>query len=81
MHVGFEALPDHADGVANTILRIDDKFVRKDVEDFAIFRERNVAGSVDGAAHVVAFDVARAIAKRHAAPTVDAADVASSYAD
>jgi len=30
MNVGFEALPNHADGVANAILRVDQKFVRQE---------------------------------------------------
>ncbi len=29
MHVGFQTLANHADGIANTILGIDDKFVRQ----------------------------------------------------
>src|SRR5580704_10720419 len=62
MHVGFQALADHADRVANAVLRVDDKFVRQNVQHFAVFGKRNVAGSVDGAAHIVALDIAGAIA-------------------
>lgn len=63
MDVGFEALPDHADGVANAVLRIDHEFMRQNVEDFAVCWKRDVAGRIDGAAHIVALDVARAIAQ------------------
>ena len=35
--VGFEALADHADGVADIILGVKRKFLRKDVEHFAVF--------------------------------------------
>ena len=59
MNVGFKALADHADGVANAVLRIHDKFLRQNVQDFAIFGQRDVARGIDGAADVVALDVAR----------------------
>ena len=81
MDVSFEALANHTDGVADAILRVNHKFVREDVEDFAVFGKRDVAGGVDGAADVVPFDVAGAIAQSDAATAIDAADVATSYAD
>src|SRR5580658_8581305 len=81
MDVGFETLADHADGVADAILRVHHKFVGEDVEDFAVFGKRNVTGGVDGAADVVAFNVAGAIAERDAAAAVDAANVAAGYTD
>jgi hypothetical protein len=81
MNVGFEALADHADSVADAVLRIDHEFVGEDVEDFAILGERDVASGVDGAADIVALDVARAVAKRYSAAAVDTADVAASHAD
>ena len=56
VNVGFEALADHADGVADAVLRIDEKFMRQHVEHFAIFGKRDVARRVDGAAHIFAFD-------------------------
>src|SRR5437879_6736379 len=46
MDVDFQALADHADGVAYAVLRIHHEFVRKDVEDFAGFGKRDVAGGV-----------------------------------
>jgi len=79
--VGFEALSHHADSVANTVLRIDHEFVREDVEDLAVFGERNVAGGIDGAADVVAFDIPGAIAEGDAAAAVDAANMAAGDTD
>jgi len=67
--------------IANAVVRVHDKFVGKNVEDFAVFGKSNVAGSIDGAFHVVALDVARTIAKRDAAAAVDAADMAAGNAD
>jgi hypothetical protein len=81
MDVGFEALADHADGVTDAVLCVNHKFVGQDMEHFAIFGKRDVAGGVDGAPNVVAFDVAGAIAERDATAAVDAADVAAGYAD
>ena len=81
MDVGFEALADHADGVANAVLSIDHEFVRKDVEDFAVFRKRDVAGGIDGAANIVALDVASTVAKCYPAAAIDATDMAAGYAD
>jgi hypothetical protein len=81
MDVGFEALTNHADGVADAVLGVDHKFVRKDVENFAVLGKRDVAGGIDGTADVIAFNVAGAIAESDAAAAVDAADVAAGYAD
>ena len=63
VNVDFEALADHADGVANAVLRVDQKFLRQHVQHFAVFGQRDVARGVDGAANVVALDVARASAQ------------------
>ncbi len=37
VHVGFEALADHTDGVADVVLRVEKKFLGQDVQHFAIF--------------------------------------------
>src|SRR5207248_9710689 len=50
VNVGDQTLTNHAQGIADAVLRINDEFVREDVQDFAVFRERNVACGVDGAA-------------------------------
>src|SRR6266568_2042976 len=81
VNVGDEPLADHADGVADVILHVDDEFVRKDVKNFAIFRERDVAGGVHGAAHVFALDVARARTQRDAASAIHSANMMSGDAD
>src|ERR1700675_1438793 len=81
MDVGFEALADHADGVANSVLGIHHEFMRQDVQHFAVFGKRDVAGRIDSAAHVVALDVARAVAKGDAAAAIYATHVAASYAN
>src|SRR5271169_1688607 len=79
MNVCFEALADHADGVADSILRVHHKFVGEDVKDFAVYGKRDVACRVDGTTDVVAFDIARAIAEREAAAAVDSADMAACH--
>ncbi len=81
MHVGFEALADHADGVANTVVSVHGKFVRQDVEDFAIFGKRNVSRGVDRAANVFTFDIARPIAESNPATAVQSANVTAGNAD
>ena len=59
MHVDFELLADHADGIANAVLRVDQKFLREHVQDFAIFGKGDGARGIHGAAHVFALDIAR----------------------
>ena len=80
MDVRFEALADHADGVADAVLAIENEFLREDVEDFAIFGETDIAGGFHGAADVVFLDVAGALAESDAAAGIYAADVAACYA-
>ena len=53
----------------------------QDVEHFAIFGKRDVARRIDGAANIVAFDVARAVAEGNAAAAVHAAHEAAGDAD
>ena len=81
MHVRFEMLADHSNGVADAVVRVHDKFVRKDVKNFTIFGKGDVARGVHGSLHVVAFDVARTIAERDAAAAVNAANVVAGDAD
>src|SRR5271168_1332795 len=79
--VGLEALADYADGVANVVLRVQRKFLREDVENFAVFRQLHAAGGFDGAAHVVTLHVARARADGDAAAAIDAAHVGAGDSD
>jgi hypothetical protein len=81
VNVGFEALADHADGVANSVLGINCEFMWQDVKHFTVFGKRDVAGGIDGTADVVAFDISRAVAKRYTAAAVDPADVAACHPD
>jgi len=81
MDVYFQALAEHADGVANAALGIDNKFMRKNVQNFAIFRKRYVASSINGAAHVFALDVPRPLSQGDATAAVYAAHVAAGDSD
>src|SRR5712692_11221552 len=81
MDVYFQPLADHADGVAYAILCIHNKFMRKNVQNFAVFRKCDVAGSIDGAADVFALDVSRPMSKSDAAAAVYAAYVATGDSD
>src|SRR2546426_4713286 len=67
MDVDFQPLAEHADGVAYAVLGVDNKFMRKDVQNFAIFWKCDVAGSINGAADVFALDVSRPLSKGDAA--------------
>ena len=75
VHVGFQAPRHHSDGVANVILRINEKFLRQHMQDFAILRQTHVLRRFDGAAHIVAMNFARALAQRDSAAAVHAAHV------
>src|SRR3984957_19717840 len=70
VHVGFEARAHHADGVADIVLSIEKKFLRKDVKNFAVFRQLHAAGGFDGATHIVALNVAGTRADRDAAAAI-----------
>src|SRR5277367_763159 len=81
VHVGFEALADHADGVADIILGVEKKFLGKDVEHFAIFGKLHPASGFDGATHVVTLNIAGPRADGDAATAVDAAHVDAGDSD
>jgi len=53
----------------------------EDVQDFAVFGKRDVAGGIDGAAHVIALNVAWALTQRDAAAAIDSADVPAGNSD
>jgi hypothetical protein len=77
MHIGFEAMADHADGVANVVLRVEREFLRQHVQHLAVFRQRDAARGFDGATNVFALHVASAAAQGDAAAAVYAAHVAA----
>src|SRR5215475_575370 len=74
-------LADHADGISNSVVSIHDEFVRKNVQDLAVFRKRNVASIIHGAFHVFAFDVPWAIAEGDSPAAVHAANMATGNAN
>src|ERR1700722_189334 len=79
--VCFQPLADHADRVADIILRVERKFLRQHVQHFAVFGQLHAARGFDGPAHVVALHVARPRAYGNAAAAVDAAHMRAGYAD
>ena len=81
MNVGLKALADHADGIADADLRIEQKFLRQHVEDDTIFRERDTPRRFDGVSHIFAVNIARTIADGDAAAAGDAVNVSASHAD
>src|SRR5260370_8735227 len=78
MDVDLQTLADHADGVAYSVLRVHPEFMREDVQDFAVFRKRDVASGVHGTADIFPLDVSRPMSQSDAAAAVDAAHVGSS---
>src|SRR5271155_3355858 len=81
MDVGFQSLADHSDRVANTLLRVHQKFVREDMEDLAVLGESDVARGINGAAHVFAFDIPRTMPEGHASATIHATNEVAGHAD
>src|SRR5581483_741256 len=79
--IGFEPLPDHSDGIANAVMRVNNELVRQYVEHLAILRKRDVPRSIDCVANVLALNVARAVAERDASPAVHSPNVRSGDAD
>src|SRR5262249_332572 len=77
----FESLPDHADGVADAVVGIHDKFMRQDVEDFTILGEIDVTGRINGVTNILPLDITRAIAECNASARVEAAHVRTSHTD
>src|SRR5712692_3538926 len=81
MDVDFEPLADHPDRVANAILRVHHEFMRKHVQNLAVFGKGDVARRIHGAADVVALDVSRTLSKGDAAAAVYPAHVGSGHSD
>src|SRR5579862_1182892 len=77
MHVDFETLANHADRITKMILRIEKKILRKHMQNFAIFGERDPASRFYGAAYIVSLNIALALAKRNSAAAVDTFDMAA----
>ena len=77
VHVHFQAPADHAQRIANIVVRVEQKFLRQDVQHHAILGKRDIARGIHGVAHVVAVDVPRPVPQRDAAAAVHAANVAA----
>ena len=71
VQVDFEAGADHAHGVEDAGLIVDDELARQQVQDFAIGRTLHGAGALDGGLHVFAGDFAHAAAQVEAAVGVE----------
>ncbi len=81
MQVDFEPSADHADGIVDAGLLVEQKLLRQQVDDFAVGGQGDGAGAIDCGADVFAGDLAQAGAEADAAAAVDAADVLTSDAD
>ena len=81
VHVDLEACAGHADRVADPVLLVHDEVLRQHVHDLAAARQRDGARGVDGAAHVLARDLA--VLPRHGdhAAAVEALDVRARQAE
>src|SRR5690606_27094606 len=78
VHLGFEAHARHADRLANAFLAVDEKFLRQDVQDLLVGRNRDRPRGIDHA-----LDVFRShflVANRDDAVRVEAAHVAAGNA-
>ena len=75
VQIDFEAIADHADGIMNAGLLVEDELLGQQVQDFAIGGEGDGAGAIDGGADIVFGNFAEACAEADAAAAVDAADV------
>src|SRR5438552_16993470 len=58
MDVDFETCADHAKRIADPILVVNSEFLRQDVNDFAVRRERDGARRFDAPPAVIAVDLA-----------------------
>ena len=53
VQIDFEAIADHAHGIVNAGLLVEDELLGEEVEDFAIGGEGDGAGAIDGGADIV----------------------------
>jgi hypothetical protein len=81
MNVGFQAMTDHADGVADAILRIYTELVRQNVQNFSVIGKRNVASRINRAAYIFPLDITGTRTQCNAAPTVHSTHMIAGYAD
>ncbi len=81
MNIDFQPLAHHSHRVADAILRVHQKFLRKDVKHLAVIRQGDATSCINRATNVVALDVTRMVAQRNAAAAVQPADVISGNTD
>ena len=81
MQIDFKTCADHADGIEDAGLPVENELAGQQVEDFAIGRAFNGACALDGGAHIFAGDLAHAAAELEAAVGVDAANMRAADAD
>jgi hypothetical protein len=73
--VDFQTLAYHAQGIADVVLRVEQKFLRKDVQHHAVLRQSDVARGIHGAPNVLAFDIPGAVSQRDPAAAVHTANM------
>jgi len=81
VEVDFEAVADHANGVVDAGLLVEDELLGEQVDDLAIGRQRDGTGAVDGGADFFAGDLAHTRPEADATAAVEAADVRSANGD
>ena len=80
MQVHFEPRADHAHGIEDAGLIVDDELARKQVQNLAIRRPLHGAGTLHGGAHILARDLAHAAAQIESAVGIEPADVRPAHA-
>ena len=59
VQIDFEAIADHAHGIMNAGLLVEDELLGEEVEDFAIGGEGDGTGAIDGGADIVFANISR----------------------
>ena len=75
VQIHFQPRADHADGIEDAGLLVEDELARQQVQNLAIGRALDGAGALDGGAHIFAGDLAHAVAQLDAAVGVEAANM------
>ncbi len=81
MDIHFETGAEHAERVADSILIVNDEFLRQDMYDLAVRRQRHGSRRLDDAANILAIDLARPRGNGRHAAAVETPDVRSGKAD
>ena len=81
MNIRLQTLSDHAQRIADAILRIDNEFMGKHVQDFAIGRKGDIPGCVNGPAHIFTLNIPGPRAEGNSRAAVYAADVGARNSD